>query len=144
MRTMTLRSLYDATKDALQSAGLDPATPVMISIQDHEHQAGTLGWPQRVEFKTHEREGPFARLFVIEVAPTRNLDGVSQAPQPSTPSAALPIKEEIARVASVLKSRGVNVDRMFAEFTKDRLSHKAILRSLVGSLYDGLVYGNWF
>ena len=49
----------------------------------------------------------------------------------------LPIEEEITRVASVLRSRGVDVDKMLAAFKVDRVSPEDILKNLVARCTPG-------
>jgi hypothetical protein len=51
--------------------------------------------------------------------------------------------EEILSIASVLQSRGVDVDKILQAHMQDRSTKDQILWSLVGVLYDGLAYGNW-
>lgn len=51
--------------------------------------------------------------------------------------------EEIQRVAEVLDNYDVDSKRIIKDMKKEGATPVAILRGLVGTLYDGLAYGNW-
>lgn len=53
------------------------------------------------------------------------------------------IDEEISRIGSVLRNRGVDVDKMLQRHKEDKSKSEVVLKDLVGALYDGLAYGNW-
>lgn len=56
---------------------------------------------------------------------------------------AIDIEDEIAHLTAVLRNRGVDVDLMLKNHREAGSHNSDVLKDLVGSLYDGLAWGNW-